>query len=118
MLKPQPAPLPERGVLDDLKRAAEAKWRGDRAAQQWGLFARAAAEIERAWAARDAAVLDLEAYAAAEVQRAVSAEREQYALLVRLVREVQEANASAPVRLMTARQECAWIALDQELDRA
>ena len=39
-------PLPERDVLADLKRAAAAKWRGDHAAQQWGLFARAAAEIE------------------------------------------------------------------------
>lgn len=34
-------------MLADLKRAAAAKWRGDSAAQQWGLFARAAAEIER-----------------------------------------------------------------------
>ncbi len=40
-------PAAERDVLDDLSRAAAAKWRGDPAAQQWGLFARAAAEIKR-----------------------------------------------------------------------
>lgn len=41
-----------------------------------GLLKEAAAEIERAWAARDAAVSDLEAHAAAEVRRSVAAERE------------------------------------------
>ena len=40
----------------------------------------AADEIERAWAARDAAVADLEAHAEAEVRRAVAAERERCAL--------------------------------------
>jgi len=39
----------------------------------------AADEIERAWAARDAAVADLEAHAASEVRRAVAAERERWA---------------------------------------
>jgi hypothetical protein len=38
----------------------------------------AADEIERAWAARDAAVADLEAHAEAEVRRAVAAERERW----------------------------------------
>jgi hypothetical protein len=46
---------PKVDVLDDLKRAAAAKWRGDPAAQQWGLFARAAAEIETLRAALEAA---------------------------------------------------------------
>lgn len=45
-------------VLADLKRAAAAKWRGDPAAQQWGLFARAVAEIERLVAERDAAAVE------------------------------------------------------------
>lgn len=38
---------PERDVLDELHEAAARKWQGDPAAQRAGLFARAAAEIER-----------------------------------------------------------------------
>jgi hypothetical protein len=41
----------DQDVLKDLQRAASRKWRGDPACQQAGLFARAAAEIERLRAA-------------------------------------------------------------------
>ena len=37
----------KRGVLAELKSVAARKWQGDPAAQRSGLFARAAAEIER-----------------------------------------------------------------------
>lgn len=41
------SPAQERDILADLQAAAARKWRGDPAAQRAGLFARAAAEIER-----------------------------------------------------------------------
>lgn len=43
--------VPSRDVLADLQRAASRKWQGNQACQQAGLFARAAAEIERLRAA-------------------------------------------------------------------
>ena len=53
-------------IIDDLKVAAAAKWKGNPAAQQAGLFPRAVAEIERlrAWLAivkaeRDALKIEL-----------------------------------------------------------
>lgn len=57
------------------------------------LVGEAIAEIKRAWAARDAAVADLEAHAAAEVRRAVAAERERWELHLSAVRQLAETHA-------------------------
>lgn len=49
-------PAPERDVLDELREAAARKWQGDPAAQRAGLFARAAAEIDRLRSTQDDAL--------------------------------------------------------------
>lgn len=49
-------PEPERDVLGELREAAARKWQGDPAAQRAGLFARAAAEIDRLRSTQDDAV--------------------------------------------------------------
>ena len=71
-------------------------------------------EIERAWAARDAAVADLEAHAAAEVRRAVAAERHRISALMEAHTGIRLATVEYLEAMRQGPTPQEWAALDAE----